>query len=151
MIVRDIWHKYDLWYFRIVSNFTHLTAREITYNNFEISLVVFMPNITANHAITYTNNIRPSKLSICQLSQTQHLNLVVSHTGHQISQIKLTFMIESVFLVGNYVHPSPLPPNLTPPWLMEHFCTFFITDKDNFLSFQSQKWTLMICNLCKTS
>ena len=25
------------------------------YNNFEISLVVFMPNITTNHAITYTN------------------------------------------------------------------------------------------------
>ena len=30
-------------------------AREITYNNFEISLVVFMPNITTNHAIAYTN------------------------------------------------------------------------------------------------
>ena len=27
----------------------------ITYNNFEISLVVFMPHITTNHAITYTN------------------------------------------------------------------------------------------------
>ena len=27
----------------------------MTYNNFEISLVVFMPNITTNHAITYTN------------------------------------------------------------------------------------------------
>ena len=26
-----------------------------TYNNFEISLVVFKPNITTNHAITYTN------------------------------------------------------------------------------------------------
>ena len=26
-----------------------------TYNNFEISLVVFIPNITTNHAITYTN------------------------------------------------------------------------------------------------
>ena len=34
-----------------------VTAREITYNNFEISLVVFMPNITTNHAITYTNNL----------------------------------------------------------------------------------------------
>ena len=30
-------------------------ACEIMYNNFEISLVVFMPNITTNHAITYTN------------------------------------------------------------------------------------------------
>ena len=53
--VGDIWHKYHSWYFKIVTNFTRLTAREITYNNFEISLVVFMPNITTNHAITYTN------------------------------------------------------------------------------------------------
>ena len=30
-------------------------AREISCNNFEISLMVFMPNITTNHAITYTN------------------------------------------------------------------------------------------------
>ena len=30
-------------------------AREITYNNFEISLMVFMPNVTTNHAITYTS------------------------------------------------------------------------------------------------
>ena len=42
-------------------------AREITYNNFEISLVVFMANITTNHAITYTNcdfNCNSQKLSI---------------------------------------------------------------------------------------
>ena len=55
MICSNIWHKYHSWYFKIVSNFTHLTAREITYNNFEISLVVFMPNITTNHAFTNTN------------------------------------------------------------------------------------------------
>ena len=55
MICSDIWHKYHSWYFSIVSNFTRLAAREITYNSFEISLVVFMPNITTNHAITYTN------------------------------------------------------------------------------------------------
>ena len=29
---------------------------QITYNNFEISHVVFMPNITTNHAITYTKH-----------------------------------------------------------------------------------------------
>ena len=40
---------------QIQSCITPLTAREIMYNNFEISLVVFMPNITTNHAITYTN------------------------------------------------------------------------------------------------
>ena len=50
-----IWLKYHSWHFKIVSNFTRLTAYEITYNNFEISLVIFMPNITTNHAITYTN------------------------------------------------------------------------------------------------
>ena len=55
MIFSNIWHKYS-WYFKIVSNFTRLTGREITYNSFEISLVVFMPNITTNHTITYTNN-----------------------------------------------------------------------------------------------
>ena len=46
--VRDIWHKYHSLYFKIVSNFNRLTAREITYNNFVISLVVLMPNITPN-------------------------------------------------------------------------------------------------------
>ena len=54
-MIREIWHKYHSWYFNIVSNLTLLTAREISYNNFEISLVVFMPNIPTNHAITYTN------------------------------------------------------------------------------------------------
>ena len=48
--------------FQIVSNFTRLTACEITYNNFEISLVVFIPNITTNHAITYTNTVSPGLL-----------------------------------------------------------------------------------------
>ena len=40
---------------KIVSNFTRLTVRDITYNNFEISLVLFIPNVATNHAITYTN------------------------------------------------------------------------------------------------
>ena len=40
---------------KLLKNFTRLRGREITYNNFEISLVVFMANITTNHAITYTN------------------------------------------------------------------------------------------------
>ena len=48
-------YKYHSWYFKIASNFNRLTAREIMYNNLETSLVVFMPNITTNHAITYTN------------------------------------------------------------------------------------------------
>ena len=40
--------KNHSWYFKIVSNFTRLMAREITCNNFETSLIVFMPNITTN-------------------------------------------------------------------------------------------------------
>ena len=32
---------------------------QITYNNFEISLVVFMPNIITNHAITTTTTPPP--------------------------------------------------------------------------------------------
>ena len=39
---------------RAAKNFIRLSAREITYksyNNFEILLVVFIPNITTNHAI----------------------------------------------------------------------------------------------------
>ena len=44
-VVRDIWHKYHSRYFKIVANFTCLTARLITFDNFEISLVVFMRSI----------------------------------------------------------------------------------------------------------
>ena len=59
---------YDI-IFKIVSNFTHLMAREII---FEISLVVFMPNIITNHAIT--NSKRKYRYCInlqyfCQVSQ----------------------------------------------------------------------------------
>ena len=39
-----------------------LTAREITYNNFEISVVVFMLNITTYHAITHTKRDESSKV-----------------------------------------------------------------------------------------
>ena len=58
---RYIGHKYHLWYFKVVSNFTLLTAREITYNNFEISLMVFMPNMATNHAIIYLYKFHKSK------------------------------------------------------------------------------------------
>ena len=58
ILVRVIGSRlYHSWYFKIVSTFTRLSARESTCNDFEISLVVSMPNITTNHAITYTNYI----------------------------------------------------------------------------------------------
>ena len=44
----------------IVSNFTRLTVREITYKNFEISLVVFKPKITYKSRYPVVpENIRP--------------------------------------------------------------------------------------------
>ena len=46
LICGDIWHKHHEWYFKIViRNFTSRLASEI-WDNFEISRVVFMPNIT---------------------------------------------------------------------------------------------------------
>ena len=51
MICSDIWPKYHEWYYEIViRNFTSHWASEI-WDNFEISRVVFMPNINTNHAI----------------------------------------------------------------------------------------------------
>ena len=41
------------------------------YNNFEISLVVFMSNITTNHSITYTKSILYSRASVSKTSSNQ--------------------------------------------------------------------------------
>ena len=108
MIWSDIWHKYHERYFKIVSNFTRLTAREITYNNFEISLVVFMPNITSNHTITYTN---PELKHSAQLGLTRsiysqpfktslefwHLNGVSCYTGTFIRSFKTNFWVRKPY------------------------------------------------------
>ena len=45
-------------------------------NNFEISLVVFMPNITTNHFITFTN-------STCSVDGDDSYSSDVIHKGHQ--------------------------------------------------------------------
>ena len=50
-------------------------AREITYNNFEISLVVFMPNTTTNHAITNTNPRAP-KLNIANFATQDYSHIL---------------------------------------------------------------------------
>ena len=53
-------------------------AREITYNNFKTSLALFMPNITTNHAITYTNTTRDiSKLSEISLAVIVYNNFEI--------------------------------------------------------------------------
>ena len=67
----------------LVSKLTHLMAREISYNNFEISLVVFMPNITTNHAITYTYNYMSEIRIPCCYRRNQFL----SNDTYQINLI----------------------------------------------------------------
>ena len=56
-----------MWYFKIVSNF-------------EISLVVFMPNITTNHAITYTNQEVFSSLNFTSIKCVSEPFQVLSQT-----------------------------------------------------------------------
>ena len=64
--VRDIWHKYHSWHFKTVPNFTSPIAREIRYNNFEISLVVFLPKIYSNKL--FPDNIRLFPLCVIRCS-----------------------------------------------------------------------------------
>ena len=60
--MRDIWHKYHEQYFKIVlHNFTSRWGTEI-WGNFEISPVVFTPNITYNSCY-YLFIIQPEKFS----------------------------------------------------------------------------------------
>ena len=66
--MRDMRHKIPL-----ISKLSQisLTAREITYNNLKITLVVLMLNITTNHAINYTN---PDPLTTLFLLIYAHLH-----------------------------------------------------------------------------
>ena len=64
-------------------------AREVTYNSFEISLVVLMPNITTNHAITYTNSIRWQVISKCSLWNCDITSVLVSNL-----KLKLSFFVD---------------------------------------------------------
>ena len=50
------------------------------YDNFEISLVVFMPNITTNHAITYTKPGFFSPLNFTSIKCVSEPFLVLSQT-----------------------------------------------------------------------
>ena len=63
--------------------FHRLTAREVTYNKFEISLVVFMPNITTNHAITYTIKIQDGDHVQCR----RHSHPAAPHHPQNIPHI----------------------------------------------------------------
>ena len=49
---------------------------QITYNNFEISLAVFMPDIITNHAITYTYTMMPKPIRALELHYPKNQFLV---------------------------------------------------------------------------
>ena len=59
----------------------------MTYINFEIPLKVFMPNITTNHAITYTNALLVGVFcSSSPINESIHqLSLLIFHCTHYIS------------------------------------------------------------------
>ena len=70
-------------------------AREISYNNFEISLVVFMPNITTNHAITYTNLERWSKFAFGYKFGSERVKLHLSSSLLPFQAIFVMFLVIS--------------------------------------------------------
>ena len=78
--------------FQIVSNLTRLTAREMTYNNFEMSLVVFIPNITTNHAITHTNHS-------ATLPPEYSDEILMSHLISNNLSVIIIILIRQVFIV----------------------------------------------------
>ena len=49
---------------------------QITYNNFEISLAVFMPNIITNHAITYTYTMMAKPIRTLELHYPKNQFLI---------------------------------------------------------------------------
>ena len=49
---------------------------QITYNNFEISLAVFMPNIITNHAITYTYTMMAKPIRALELHYPKNQFLI---------------------------------------------------------------------------
>ena len=66
-------------------------SREIKYNNFEISLVVFMPNITTYRAITYILIILHEKLL-----QFDWLRAVVFQLNLKYLHVKIRNLLQVV-------------------------------------------------------
>ena len=61
----------------------------MTYINFEIPLKVFMPNITTNHAITYTNALLVGVF--CSSSPINESNPKYNYTFARYSLVKFTY------------------------------------------------------------
>ena len=61
--------------------------------NFEISLVVFMPNITTNHAVTHTN-IMGDELHLKSLVFEIFIKLIISRELHTLKTLKFKFWLK---------------------------------------------------------
>ena len=128
--------------------FTRLTAHEIMCNNFEISLVVYMLNITTNHAITYTNIILPCVCSVMDENDIQ-LNLPWVTTWSTKSTWRVNCMFSLIFdIYCPTVQPSwfrrdspdlasKLIPNPWPIWNQDRknpdFFTYVLIFSNEFL------------------
>ena len=116
--------------------FHRLTAREVTYNKFEISLVVFMPNITTNHAITYTIKIQDGDHVQCR----RHSHPAAPHHPQNIPHISCREdqrLPTEGKIISKYCNtsklkgrssintlPPPHPPHV-PLWGYDFACTSF--------------------------
>ena len=60
MICSDIWHKYHEWYFKLLYVISGAVRRVKFETNFEISQVIFTPNITYNSCY-YLFKLHPAR------------------------------------------------------------------------------------------
>ena len=76
----------------IFQNCLKFSPREITYNNFEISLVVFMPNITKNYTITNTNSENQTII--------QYKRPMFNNPLDEVDPVDLRFSVSNKFQVN---------------------------------------------------
>ena len=108
--VHDIRHKYHSWYFKIVSSFTRLTALEITYNNFEISLVVFMPNIEEQGMAQWWERSPPTNVRALASHQCGPGSNPSFDSMCGLSLLLVLSLAPRGFSPGSLVFPSPQKP-----------------------------------------
>ena len=88
-----------MWYFKIVSNFTRLMAREITYNVFDISLMVFMLSITPCYYLYQLFVLKNIFCTLCnmmaqhirRISTLSNVQYMYSIHQHKRSPLKIKF------------------------------------------------------------
>ena len=71
---------------------------QISYNNCEISHVVFMPNITTNHAITYTNKSRGRLFLTNQQQQSLYPNIWEAY----FPRVCIVLKVQGKGIIGNW-------------------------------------------------